>query len=259
MITRTWHGRTKISDADNYLDFLRTKGTNEYSETPGNISVKVQKKEDGDFCHFWTVTEWRDWDSIRLFTGADAEKAKYYPEDKQYLLEFEEHVDHVEAFELTNVKVKRYIQQLDLLYSGGNWLGESLMEKLSGINDDAAFYEPFEGWNSIAALVWHCQYWRMTLIKRLEGDHGYRDATVAEKNFLRTDKLQERGWYNLVQDLQFTQDKIIEYLSDKHDPFLSEEFAQGYTFEYFIEGIIEHDAYHLGQIGLLIKMYNNRS
>lgn len=35
---------------------------------------------------------------IKNFAGEDFEKAKYYPEDKKYLLEFEEKVIHYEVF-----------------------------------------------------------------------------------------------------------------------------------------------------------------
>jgi hypothetical protein len=37
-------------------------------------------------------------DSVRKFAGEDYEKAKYYPRDKEYLLEFEEKVIHCETF-----------------------------------------------------------------------------------------------------------------------------------------------------------------
>ena len=36
-------------------------------------------------------------DSIRAFAGEDAETAKYYPEDKDFLLEFESKVVHYEV------------------------------------------------------------------------------------------------------------------------------------------------------------------
>lgn len=78
MITRIWHGRTSAADAAEYLQFLLREGTNDYRETPGNLSVRVWQKKEGDVCHFWTVTEWRDLESIKAFAGDDYEKAVYY-------------------------------------------------------------------------------------------------------------------------------------------------------------------------------------
>lgn len=98
MITRTWHGRTNLKNADSYLKFLLTEGTQEYRETPGNISVRVWKRIEDNVCHFWTVTEWEGIESIKAFAGNDYEKAVYYPFDQGMLLEFEEHVMHYESF-----------------------------------------------------------------------------------------------------------------------------------------------------------------
>ena len=98
MITRTWHGRTHLKDADNYLKFLLNEGTREYRETPGNLSVRVWRSIENDVCHFWTVTEWKDIESIKAFAGQNHERAKYYEFDVGILLEFEEMVNHYESF-----------------------------------------------------------------------------------------------------------------------------------------------------------------
>jgi hypothetical protein len=98
MITRVWHGRTKLAKADEYLDFLLHDGTREYLETDGNLSVKIWQRKEVDFCHFWTVSEWSDIKSIKSFAGDDYEKAKYYPQDDGFLVEFEEKVIHYETY-----------------------------------------------------------------------------------------------------------------------------------------------------------------
>lgn len=98
VITRIWHGKTKIEHAEEYLEFLKKTGIKDYKKIPGNISVEVWRREEKDICHFWTVTKWDAFESIKQFAGDDYEKAKYYSEDKKYLLEFEEKVIHTETF-----------------------------------------------------------------------------------------------------------------------------------------------------------------
>ena len=98
-ITRIWHGRTRAEHADEYLDILESSGIADYAKTEGNLSVKILRRIEGDVCHFWTVTEWDSVESIKKFAGNDLEKAKYYPEDDEYLLEFEPTVIHCETFE----------------------------------------------------------------------------------------------------------------------------------------------------------------
>lgn len=98
MIKRIWHGRPALKNADNYLQFLLHKGTEEYLQTEGNLSVKIWRRLEKDSCHFWTVTEWVNIEAIKRFAGEDYEKAVYYPKDNGVLLEFEEKVIHCETY-----------------------------------------------------------------------------------------------------------------------------------------------------------------
>ena len=98
IITRIWHGKTKIDLADEYLKFLEITGIADYKNIQGNLSAEILRWKENDICHFWTVTKWSSVESIKKFAGNEYEKARYYPEDKTYLLEFEENVIHCETF-----------------------------------------------------------------------------------------------------------------------------------------------------------------
>jgi heme-degrading monooxygenase HmoA len=98
MITRVWHGKTRREDADEYLDFLKRTAFPDYKSVDGNLDVEIWRRPDGDISHFWCVTKWDNLESIRQFAGDEVEKAKYYPEDERYLLEFEENVIHCETY-----------------------------------------------------------------------------------------------------------------------------------------------------------------
>ena len=99
VITRIWHGRTKAAHADEYLQFVIDTGVTDYKSVEGNLSVEIWRRVEGDVCHFWTVTKWDSYDSVAKFAGDDIEKAKYYPDDSKYLLEFEPTVQHCETYE----------------------------------------------------------------------------------------------------------------------------------------------------------------
>ncbi|MFC2088307.1 antibiotic biosynthesis monooxygenase [Calditrichota bacterium] len=98
MITRIWHGTTKKEYADEYLNYLREIGIQDYRSISGNISAKILRRIENNICHFWTVTEWENIESIKKYSGENYERARYYPDDKKYLLEFEETVIHCETF-----------------------------------------------------------------------------------------------------------------------------------------------------------------
>lgn len=99
MIARMWHGRTKAGDADVYLQYLKQSGIPDYRKTPGNRGAFVFRRIEGEVAHFVTLSFWDSRASIEGFAGKDIEVARYYPEDKQYLLEFEPHVVHYEVFD----------------------------------------------------------------------------------------------------------------------------------------------------------------
>lgn len=98
-ITRIWHGITKAEFADEYLNYIERTGLSDYRNLEGNLSAKILRRIDGDKCHFLTITEWDSYESIKKFAGNDFELARYYEEDKKYLLEFEKYVTHYETFE----------------------------------------------------------------------------------------------------------------------------------------------------------------
>ena len=63
----------------------------------GNRGVYVLRRTEDDQTHFLTVSFWDSMDKIEAFAGSDPEKARYYPEDEEFLLDFEPKVRHYEV------------------------------------------------------------------------------------------------------------------------------------------------------------------
>lgn len=97
MIARLWHGAVPESRGDAYLEYLERTGLPDYRATPGNRGVQVLRRNEDGRTHFLLVTLWESWDAIRAFAGDDLERARYYPEDAEYLLELEPRVTHYEV------------------------------------------------------------------------------------------------------------------------------------------------------------------
>jgi len=97
MIIRMWHGRVKHDDAEAYRQFLIERAIPDYQSVDGNMGVKILERHDDNSTHFITMTSWESIGAIKVFAGDDAEKAKYYPEDDRFLLEFEPSVVHYEV------------------------------------------------------------------------------------------------------------------------------------------------------------------
>ena len=86
----------KAEKADEYAAFLKARAVPDYKSVAGNKGVYLLRREDGEKTHFITLTFWESRAAIEKFAGKDIERAKYYDEDKQFLLEFEKNVVHYE-------------------------------------------------------------------------------------------------------------------------------------------------------------------
>lgn len=98
MIARIWHGIVPSAKSDEYLEYVKETGLNDYFKTEGNRGAFIFRRTDGDQTHFMTLSFWESFEAIKRFAGEEYEKAVYYPEDEKYLLEFEPHVLHYEVF-----------------------------------------------------------------------------------------------------------------------------------------------------------------
>ncbi len=97
MIARLWHGRVPAAKAEAYRRYLEATGLEDYRSTPGNRGVTVLERVEGDEAHFLLVSYWESEEAIRAFAGDDVLRARYYPEDAEFLLEFEPRVTHYEV------------------------------------------------------------------------------------------------------------------------------------------------------------------
>ncbi len=254
MITRIWHGITKKEDNETYRQYVSDTGIKEYLETGGNLDTQIWQKDEDEITHIWTVTRWKDLDSIKKFAGEDFQKAKYYPEDKKYLLEFESNVDHYRTFTFSNGKIKSLIKQIVELNDGDNWTDVGFLRKINSIEEEKLFVQPVAEKHSITEILWHCIYWRKVVLKRMEGDFEFEKKTEKEQNFLSLDLLKQKGLKNLIADFKESSEQLINFLKTKRDDFLENEYKPGYTNKYMVEGLISHDYYHLGQIGFVIAL-----
>lgn len=99
MIIRIWRGKTTLDKADEYEDILRQTGLIDYQSVDGLQAYYFTRRDMDTYTEFLLITHWDSVTSIQQFAGEDYQKAKYYPEDKNFLVDFPEFVEHFEVFE----------------------------------------------------------------------------------------------------------------------------------------------------------------
>jgi hypothetical protein len=100
MIARMWRGRTKAEALGDYAAYVRKTGFDGLRANADNRGAMVLARQVGDEAEFLVISLWDSMEVIESFAGEDTERAVYYPEDDQFLLEMEPGVRHYRVTDL---------------------------------------------------------------------------------------------------------------------------------------------------------------
>ncbi len=97
MIARLWHGAVPKDKADRYYRFLIERAVPDYQSVAGNRGIYIMRRVVKDVSHFNILTLWDSESSIAEFAGQEIDRAQYYPEDPEFLIEMEPKVTHFDV------------------------------------------------------------------------------------------------------------------------------------------------------------------
>jgi heme-degrading monooxygenase HmoA len=97
MIARTWRGVTNEEAADSYAEYLRRTGFADFRKTPGNRGALGLRRILNGQAEFMVVSLWESEEAIRRFAGDRLDRAVFYPQDEQFLIDRDEQVAHYEV------------------------------------------------------------------------------------------------------------------------------------------------------------------
>ena len=154
---------------------------------------------------------------------------------------------------MATILVEHFIRQLKEIQDGSLWFDQCFKDKLDNVSADDAFKRPISSVHSVAEHVSHMLEWRKECILRYKG--GKTELMDSPDNWKNNIVLQKIGWNNLKNALYASTPDLINLIHNLDDKYLETRFLDtDYNFKYLIEGIIHHDLYHLGQIGITIKL-----
>jgi uncharacterized damage-inducible protein DinB len=154
---------------------------------------------------------------------------------------------------MDNKLIVNTIQQMLDVQEENKWLDENFRSKIDKLTEEEAFRRPIHGIHSVAELISHVLEWRKESIRILNGSKPQLKIESPE-NRRTNDALKNEGWHNLKAEFYDSQKRIINILNNQTDQYLQKEYEYGCKYKYLIEGLIHHDLYHLGQIGITIKL-----
>ena len=143
-------------------------------------------------------------------------------------------------------------KQLRDVHFGGNWTDVNLKDNLADVSWQQATTKVYS-FNTIAALVYHMNYYVTAVLKVLEG--GPLNAHD-KYSFDLPAILSQEDWEKLLTKIWTDAENVASLIEQLPENKLGETFSDEKYGNYYrnIHGVIEHTHYHLGQIVLIKKI-----
>jgi uncharacterized damage-inducible protein DinB len=151
--------------------------------------------------------------------------------------------------ELFVSETARTADQLVLVFEGPSWLGPSLKELLSNVDEERARQRAIPNTHTIWELVLHIAAWMRIARERLSASE-ITEPTGAEDWPPMTGSWQEAK-HSLENETRALQQAILSFPETRLDDPAPASEPQ--TFYVLLHGVVQHAAYHAGQIAILKK------
>jgi uncharacterized damage-inducible protein DinB len=142
--------------------------------------------------------------------------------------------------------------RIERAFSGPTWHGPPLAMLLSDVTPAEAAAHPVPPGHSIAEIIRHCTFWCDDAIVWAESGAG--ESPEERMDWPPAGKLDGAAWRALVEELASSHRKLAAVTRMLPLTRLTSP-AQGrkHTLEDQLRGVVEHGAYHGGQIALLLR------
>ncbi len=143
---------------------------------------------------------------------------------------------------------ERVTKQLNDFYNGDNWVTENFEKKILSLTDTVALKKTKGHSHTVAELIDHMTAWRNFAIQKLAGNNNYdiENNTIA-------DWPESVNWDDTCKEFKACHQNLLAAIRNAPDEqWHATVPGRNYSFIYLINGILEHDYYHYGQIGSLL-------
>jgi hypothetical protein len=144
---------------------------------------------------------------------------------------------------------------VDLLqtgYNGSPWHGPSLVANLDGLTAAQAAQKPIPNGHCIWELVQHVTAWVNVAINTIDGQQ-YAVLPV-EQDWPAISASDDAAWQGALDILDSSMGALIAAVGELEDDKLWDNLpGMEFNMYWLLMGVVQHSAYHAGQVGLLKK------
>ena len=151
------------------------------------------------------------------------------------------------------MSIEEFISRYNEVFEGDPWYGISLCDALHRI--PLAFWnqKPEGAAHSVTEYVWHLIDWKKFVIEKVKENKEYTIIMNSSQDW------REEVYVSTVEDLDeiFSElrqvhQSLCQLIVSKEENWFNEcTVGREYTNEYMLEGVLQHDIYHLGQLNLI--------
>jgi len=146
----------------------------------------------------------------------------------------------------------RLAEQIRRAFDGEAWHGDSVLEILEGVDANAAAAKPIANAHSIWELLMHIAAWDDAVRRRMFS--AQLITLTDEENFPAVKEASAAAWEQAVQQAVHAHRQLVKAVEELPDARLTERVpGKDYDIRMMLNGIVQHELYHAGQIALLRK------
>jgi len=152
-----------------------------------------------------------------------------------------------------NKEVQSIIRNLQNVLQGEPWYGRAVSEILDETDPATVYKKQNKDGHSSIELLFHMITWAEFTLSRLDSNNN-KDLAFFESIDWRKIDPALHTWPGGMEQLKKIHEQIIVILETKDDEFLKVSVEdRKYNFRFLLNGLIQHNIYHLGQIAYINK------
>ena len=140
-------------------------------------------------------------------------------------------------------------------FDGEAWHGPAVLDTLADVNEEQAAWRPPNAAHSVWEIALHIAAWANEVAQRLEGG---KPGEPKEGDYPKP----AGNWEDAIARVEDARDRLVDVVKRMREPELDKlvgsehnaALATGFTYAGSIEGIAQHNAYHAGQMRMLLKI-----
>ena len=145
------------------------------------------------------------------------------------------------------------IKRMEEVFNGDPWYGKAVIKLLNEVNPEIVYKKDKPEQHSIIELLFHMLNWQEFTLHQLESEKEIDPERYQLLDWRETNP-ELHTWNAGIAEFTAAHNKILHILRTSSEELLNQKVRfREYDMRFLLNGLIEHNIYHSGQIALINK------